>query len=82
MAPPTIVETPVDALCRAFPGPPALRRTSIDGLARSIHEVGLLQPIRARRHEDKLVIVDGDRRYRAARKAGLTPSRSSSKTGT
>ena len=37
------------------------------GLARSIQEVGLQQPIRVRRDGDRLVVVDGERRLRAAR---------------
>lgn len=41
------------------------------GLAASLQEVGQLQPIRVRKVGDKFVIVDGERRYRAARKAGL-----------
>ncbi len=37
------------------------------GLARSMQEVGLQQPIRVRRDCDRLVVVDGERRLRAAR---------------
>ena len=44
---------------------------SLQGLAESLKEVGQLQPIRVRKGGDKLVIVDGERRFRAARKAGL-----------
>jgi ParB family chromosome partitioning protein len=41
------------------------------GLAVSIREVGLLQPIRVRQDGDRFVIVDGERRYRAAAILGL-----------
>jgi ParB family chromosome partitioning protein len=37
----------------------------------SMKSVGQLQPIRVRRVGEKYVIVDGERRYRAARKLGL-----------
>jgi ParB-like chromosome segregation protein Spo0J len=37
------------------------------GLARSMQEVGLQQPIRVRRDGDRLVVVDGERRLRAVR---------------
>jgi ParB family chromosome partitioning protein len=45
---------------------------SIYGLAMSLKEVGQLQPIRVRKVGDKFVIVDGERRFRAAKKAGFT----------
>ncbi len=45
---------------------------SIAGLAQSLREVGLLQPIRVRREGDRFVIVDGERRWRAAQLVGLT----------
>lgn len=44
---------------------------AIQGLAESLKEIGQLQPIRIRKVGDKFLIVDGERRYRAARKAGL-----------
>ncbi|MGA2230849.1 MAG: ParB/RepB/Spo0J family partition protein [Tepidisphaeraceae bacterium] len=44
---------------------------SLLGLAQSLREVGLQQPIRVRRDGDKFVVVDGERRLRAARKAGF-----------
>lgn len=40
-------------------------------LARSIRDLGILQPIVARRHQGQLVIVMGHRRHAAARLAGL-----------
>jgi ParB family chromosome partitioning protein len=41
-----------------------------DGLARSIKAVGLQQPIRVRREAEARVVVDGERRCRAARLLG------------
>lgn len=41
------------------------------GLAQSIREAGVLQPLLVRREGGKLVILDGERRLRAARLAGL-----------
>lgn len=44
----------------------------IAGLAQSIREAGgILQPLLVRRDGDKLVVLDGERRLQAARKAGL-----------
>lgn len=40
-------------------------------LAKSIRDVGILQPIVARRHDHQLIIVMGHRRHAAARLAGL-----------
>lgn len=52
-----------------------LRKTfneeSLDGLAMTMKHVGQLQPIRVRKAGEQFVIVDGERRYRAARKLGL-----------
>lgn len=45
---------------------------AIHGLALSLKEIGQLQPIRVRKVGEKFVIVDGERRHRATRKAGLT----------
>lgn len=44
---------------------------SLQGLAMSLKEVGQLQPIRVRLEDGKHFIVDGERRYRAAKLAGL-----------
>lgn len=41
---------------------------SLEGLLLSLKSVGQLQPIRVRKVGDRYVIVDGERRYRAARK--------------
>lgn len=42
------------------------------GLALSIREVGILQPLRVRAEDGRPIIVDGERRYRAAKRLGLT----------
>lgn len=39
----------------------------LTGLARSMQELGLQQPIRVRRNGERYVVVDGERRLRAAR---------------
>ena len=44
---------------------------TIDALARSIQEVGVLQPIVVRRATEGYELVAGERRLRAARRAGL-----------
>src|SRR5208282_712517 len=44
---------------------------ALAGLAQSLREIGQQQPIRVRREGERLVIVDGERRYRAAKKAGM-----------
>jgi ParB family transcriptional regulator, chromosome partitioning protein len=42
------------------------------GLARSIQEVGLQQPLRVRAVDDRFIVVDGQRRLQAARLVKLT----------
>ena len=44
---------------------------ALEGLAASLQEVGQLQPLRVRMVGDKFIIVDGERRYRAAKLAAL-----------
>jgi ParB family chromosome partitioning protein len=56
---------------------PQQPRTAIDaatlgGLAASIRENGVVQPILVRPHGDRYQIVAGERRWRAAREAGLS----------
>lgn len=62
------------AILDITPDPAQPRRVfdndSIERLAASIREVGVLQPIRLRRVEGKLVIEDGERRWLSARVAG------------
>ncbi|HEY4623950.1 ParB/RepB/Spo0J family partition protein [Solibacillus sp. FSL R7-0668] len=45
---------------------------AIEELAQSVHEHGIIQPIVVRKNEKKYEIVAGERRYRAAKLAGLT----------
>ena len=67
------VEIEVDRI-RANPRQP--RRTfdddALDGLVESVRAAGLVQPIVVRDTGDGFEIVAGERRWRAARKAGLT----------
>lgn len=44
---------------------------SLNALAESVKEKGILQPLLVRKKENKFEIVAGERRYRAALKAGL-----------
>lgn len=44
--------------------------TEVESLAQSIREVGLMQPIRVRRYDDSWVVIDGERRLRAAKLVG------------
>jgi ParB family chromosome partitioning protein len=45
---------------------------SIEELARSVREHGIVQPLVVTRAGDKYKLIAGERRYRAAQKAGLT----------
>lgn len=46
--------------------------TALDSLAESIRTHGIINPILVRKKEDKYEIIAGERRYRAAKKIGLT----------
>jgi len=50
----------------------SFNEASLDELAASIREQGILQPILVERRGDEYSIVAGERRYRASLKAGLT----------
>jgi ParB family chromosome partitioning protein len=67
-----LLEVPVGAVA---PNPRQPRTTfedeSLDALALSIQEVGVLQPIVVRRTGTGFELIAGERRLRAARKAGL-----------
>ncbi|MEW6381327.1 MAG: ParB/RepB/Spo0J family partition protein [bacterium] len=67
-----ILEIPID---RVFPNPAQPRKyfdeEKLAGLASSIREKGVIQPIFVRKSEEGYVIVAGERRWRAAQKAGL-----------
>jgi len=64
-------ESPIERLTTA----PQVRKVfddaTVERMADSIKTVGLLQPILTRPHEDKLLIVDGELRYRAALRAAM-----------
>ena len=59
-----------------FPDPDQPRKTfdgkSLQHLAQSIAQHGLLQPITVRKSDEGFIIVMGERRYRASKLAGLT----------
>ena len=63
------------AVDQVSPNPDQPRRNfddaALDGLAASIREVGVLQPIVVTADGDRFVLVAGERRWRAARMAGL-----------
>jgi ParB family transcriptional regulator, chromosome partitioning protein len=67
-----LVEVPVQAVA---PNPRQPRQgfdeDSLEGLARSIREVGVLQPVVVRRVDGGYELVAGERRVRAAKLAGL-----------
>jgi ParB family chromosome partitioning protein len=70
---PTYLELPVDAI-KPNPDQPRSRfdDETLAELAASITEVGVLQPIVVSRDQDgTLYLIAGERRWRAARKAGL-----------
>ncbi|MCL6583978.1 MAG: ParB/RepB/Spo0J family partition protein [bacterium] len=68
-----ILEIPIE---RIFPNPAQPRKyfdeEKLAGLASSIKEKGIIQPIFVRKSGDGYIIVAGERRWRAAQKAGLT----------
>jgi ParB family chromosome partitioning protein len=67
-----ILEIPIE---RVFPNPSQPRKyfdeEKLAGLAASIKEKGVIQPIFVRKNEEDYIIVAGERRWRAAQKAGL-----------
>src|SRR5438876_2374925 len=67
-----LAQVPIDQI---QPNPYQPRRTfneaSIDELARSVREHGIVQPLVVMRAGDKYKLIAGERRFRAAQKAGL-----------
>ena len=67
-----LLEVPVGAVA---PNPKQPRTVfedeALEGLAASIREVGVLQPIVVRRSDDGYEVIAGERRLRAAKRAGL-----------
>jgi len=72
-ATPGLAEIPISQI---QPNPYQPRKTfneaSIDELARSVREHGIVQPLVVTRAGDKYKLIAGERRFRAAQKAGLT----------
>jgi ParB family chromosome partitioning protein len=70
---PFFVEVPIE---QVVPNPYQPRvhfdEDTLGELAASIAELGVLQPILVRRVEDRYQLIAGERRWRAARRAGLT----------
>jgi ParB family chromosome partitioning protein len=68
-----LAQIPIDQI---QPNPYQPRRTfneaSIDELARSVREHGIVQPLVVTRAGDRYKLIAGERRFRAAQKAGLT----------
>ena len=71
-APTGLLEVPIDQIT---PNPYQPRKSfndaSIEELARSIREHGIVQPLVVTRAGDRFKLIAGERRYRAAQKAGL-----------
>jgi ParB family chromosome partitioning protein len=72
-ASPGLAEIPISQI---QPNPYQPRKTfneaSIDELARSVRQHGIVQPLVVTRAGDKYKLIAGERRFRAAQKAGLT----------
>lgn len=68
-----MLELPIDQIS---PNPYQPRKTfneaSIEELARSVREHGIVQPLVVTRVGDRYKLIAGERRFRAAQKAGLT----------
>lgn len=65
-------EIPIEKICRDSEQPRKdFSEESIDALANSIKKYGVLQPIVVTKEEDGFKIVAGERRWRAAKLAGL-----------
>ncbi len=72
MSVPSIVQMPIHAVIAQSQVRHHFDQESLEALAQSIRELGILQPLLVRMQEKDCVIVDGERRHRAAIKAGLT----------
>jgi ParB family chromosome partitioning protein len=70
MAQEKIEYVPLDMIVATVQVRKEFSEESLRGLMASIMAVGLLVPIRVRKEGDLYVIVDGERRYRAAKMAG------------
>ena len=69
---PGVAEIPIDQIA---PNPYQPRKTfneaSIEELARSVRQHGIVQPLVVTRAGDRFKLIAGERRYRAAQRAGL-----------
>ena len=70
--PETMQHIPLDKITADKQIREVFNEEALNGLAASLKELGQLQPIRVRKVGDKFIIVDGERRFRAAKRAGLT----------
>jgi len=72
-APATVIDLPVSAI-RRNPRQPrrAFDPATLDELAMSISAVGVVQPVIVRQVDDGYELIAGERRWRAAQKAGFT----------
>lgn len=69
----SILQIPIeDIIPNRFQPRLAFDDSSLDDLANSIKEHGIIQPLVLRRKNDKYEIIAGERRYKAAKMAGLT----------
>lgn len=67
-----LVDVDVDQITPAATQPRSIfREDKLEELAQSIKANGIIQPIVVRRVEDRFEIIAGERRWRAAQKAGL-----------
>lgn len=67
-----LLEVPLDQISpNRYQPRKSFDETSIDELARSVREHGIVQPLVVTRSGDHFELIAGERRYRAAQKAGL-----------
>ncbi len=70
---PVLLRVPLDRVRRSSEQPREIfDDAELDGLAASIRELGLLQPLLVRELEGDYVLIAGERRWRACGRAGLT----------
>lgn len=67
-----VISAPIESLVVDAQVRQTFDEASLDALAETIKAVDILQPILVRRDGERLLIVDGERRYRAALRAGRT----------
>jgi ParB family chromosome partitioning protein len=68
-----MLQLPIDQIApNPFQPRKTFNDTSIEELSRSIREHGIVQPLVVTRAGDKYKLIAGERRFRAAQKAGLT----------